>query len=301
MTTADATDPRIFDAQNSTDARRLVAAQARIYSDTKIFAGVRLTVVIGLSIAAGVVAIRFPGLRTAAGVGGGTALLAVSFVTASVEKRLRMMAAAAQEEFDTRVFRLDWNGVLVDRPPAARVAKAAFRYRGGRDANWYDDTEATHRPYDVLICQATNLGWGASMHRLWAWILSGLGLLAACGAIAGGMLADLGWSGLLTAVIVPALSPIKEIAEQIRLNFDNARSKESAERKIAELWAAGMSGAATPSTTQLRTLQDKILQLRQTNAFVPDWLDTVFHRRNEVAMKMSVQSRVEEARRNGHG
>lgn len=301
MTTIGATHPRIFQAQNTPDARRLVAAQARIYSDTKIFAGVRLAVVIGLSITAGVVAVCFPGLRTVVGVGGGIALLAVSFVTSSVEKRLRMMAAAVQEEFDTRVFRLDWNAVLVDRPSAARVAKAAYRYHGHRDANWYDDTEGTHRPYDVLICQATNLGWGASMHRLWAWILSALGLLVAGAVVAGALIAGLGWNSLLTAVVVPALSPIKETVEQIRANFDNALSKESAERKIAELWAAGMSGTATPSDVQLRSLQDKILQFRQTNAFVPDWLDAVFHRRNEAAMRISVQSRVEEARRNGHG
>ncbi|WIM99856.1 S-4TM family putative pore-forming effector [Actinoplanes oblitus] len=301
MSTTGTTQPRIFEAQNTVDARRLVAAQARIYSDTKIFSGTRLCVVIALSIAAGVVAVRYPGLRAVVGVGGGIALLAVSFVTGSVEKRLRTMAAAVQEEFDTRVFGLGWNGLLVDRPPANRIAKAASRYRGDRDADWYDDTLGTHRPYDVLICQATNLGWGATMHRYWAWILSALGLLAAGVAIGCGLLAGLGWGGLITAVIAPALSPVKEIAEQIRANFENARSKESTERKVTDLWANGMRGTATPSEADLRALQDKILQFRLTNAFVPDWLDRVFHRRNEAAIRISVQSRVEEARRNGHG
>ncbi|MGW4464753.1 S-4TM family putative pore-forming effector [Micromonospora sp. NPDC004704] len=159
---------------------------------------------------------RHPDLRTAVGVGGGIALLVLSFVTASAEKRLRMMAAAVQEEFDTRVFRLDWNGVLVDRPSAARIAKAASRYRGRRDTDWYEDTGSVHRPYDVLICQATNLGWGCSMHRLWAWLLAGLGLLAAGVAVAVGFFAGLGWSGLLTSVVAPGLSPVKEIVEQVR-------------------------------------------------------------------------------------
>lgn len=301
MTTGQATQPRIFEAQNTPDARRLVAAQARIYSDTKIFAGVRLTVVIGLAVVAAVVAIRFPAQRTLFGVGGGITLLLISFVTGNMEKRLRMIAAATQEEFDTRVFRLDWNGVLVDRPPTARIAKSAHRYRGNRDQNWYDDTEDIHRPYDVLICQATNLGWGASMHRLWAWVLSFGGALVASAVIAAGLLGGLGWNGLITAVLAPALTPIKEVVEQIRANLENARSKEATERKITELWASGMSGESTPSDSQLRALQDRILQFRQTNAFVPDWLDAIFHRQNEVAMRISVKSRVEEARRNGYG
>jgi hypothetical protein len=295
-----ATQPRIFEAQNTPDARLLVAAQARIYSDVKIFGGVRLAVVIGLAVAAAVVAIRFPAHRTPVGVGGGITLLFVSFVTGNMEKRLRLIAAATQEEFDTRVFRLDWNGVLVDRPPAARIAKSAHRYRGGRDENWYDDTGGTHRPYDVLICQAVNLGWGASMHRLWAWVLSLAAVLAAGAVVAAAHLGGLGWHGLLTAVLVPALTPIKEVVEQVRANLENARSKEATERKISELWASGMSGRAVPTDSQLRALQDKILQFRQTNAFVPDWLDRIFHRQNETAMRISVESRVAEARRNGH-
>lgn len=62
-----------------------------------------------------------------------------------------------------------------------------------------------------------------------------------------------------------------------------------------------MMGIDTPSETRVRSLQDRILQFRQTKAIVPDWLDQILHRRNSAAMRISVQSRVEEARRNGIG
>src|SRR4051812_17069677 len=103
--------PRIFDAQNTTDARSLVAAQARMYSDAKIVSGIRLTVVVGLAVAAGVVAVFFPSLRTTVGGLGGAFVLVVSVVVGNVEKRLRTMAAMTQELFDTHVFKLAWNGV----------------------------------------------------------------------------------------------------------------------------------------------------------------------------------------------
>jgi hypothetical protein len=293
------TQPPIFEAQNTTEARRLVAAQARMYSDAKIVFDLRLIVVVGLAIAGGIVAIAFPSLRAVVGGGGGVALLLLSLIVGSVEQRLRIMAAMTQEEFDTRVFRLEWNSILAERPSAARIAKAASRYTGMRDSNWYEDTKATYRPYDVLICQATNLGWGASMHRLWAWILSTAGAAIAVGATVIGLNLGLTWAEMLPAIAIPALAPANEIIDQIRANFDDAHAKEETERRISDLWANGMSGKETPSENHLRIIQDKILGYRQSNAFVPDWLDSLFHTRNEAAMRQSVESRVQEARRNG--
>lgn len=295
------TQPSVFEAQNTTDARRLVAAQSRIYSDAKILLALRICAVVALAIAAGIAAAQLPAWRTIIGGWGGVGLLLLSIVVGEVEKRLRLIAAATQETFDTNVFQLEWNSVLVERPPMARVAKAAMRYDGGRDANWYEDTEETHRPYDVLICQASNLGWGASMHRLWAWILSAFGLMVGASLIILGRETGLSWSDILPVIVIPGLAPVKELVEQIRANLDNARAKEAAERKISDFWARGMNGGATPSEAEVRAIQDKILQFRQTNAFVPDWLDNIFHSRNEAAMRAGVQSRVEEARRKGLG
>jgi hypothetical protein len=294
------TEPRIFDAQNTTDARSLVAAQSRMYSDAKIVSAVRLSVVVGLAIAAGVVAVLFPSLRIAVGGLGGAAVLVVSLVVGSVENRLRTMAVMTQELFDTRVFGLAWNGVTAERPSGARIAKAASRYRGSRAANWYDDTEDMHRPYDVLSCQAANLGWGASMHRLWAYLLCVMGVFVTAAVVATVHLAGLSWSEMIPAVIIPALAPIKELYEQVSANLANGRSKETAERKISDLWAEGMQGTSTPTEAQLRAVQDKLLHCRQENAYVPDWLDKVFHSRNQAAMRASVQSRIHEARRHGH-
>jgi hypothetical protein len=295
------TQPRIFDAQNTVDTQRLVAAQSRMYSDAKIVSAVRLAVVLGLAVAAGVVAINFPALRTTVGGWGGAGLLALSFAVGSLEKRLRIMAASTQEAFDTTIFQLDWNTVAADRPSPSRIAKAASRYDGGREANWYDDTKGTYRPFDVLACQSTNLGWGASMHRLWAYVLCGGGIIAAAVILTICRLTGLAWDEIFTAVFIPSLAPIRELFEQIRANLANAKAKEGVEKKISDLWAEGMAGRITPTDAQLRAIQDKILSFRQDNAFVPDWLDKIFYRRNEAAMRVSVEARVNEAKSHGLG
>lgn len=272
-----------------------------MYSDAKnLFYG-RISIVFALSTATMITTASWSASRLVLGGGGGLLLFVGSFLAESTEKRRRLEAAATQELFDTRIFKIGWNSLHAGRPSSAAIAQAARRYRGGRDRNWYDDTKETHRPFDVLICQATNLGWGATMHRLWAWILMAASILIL--TIMGTVWYALGltFEVALLTLLIPALAPFKEIATLVRANFENATNKQSAERTINELWEEGMSKGCAPSENQLRSLQDKILVLRQTNAYVPDWLDSLFHGRNEAAMRTSVADRVAQARRSGHG
>ncbi len=297
-----ATDPPIFVAQNTPDAQRRIAAQARLYSDAKELYFARLAAIAILAVASSVAALMTAdGARTALGAGGGVLLLVLSLVGGDIEKRRRLQAAAIQEEFDTGVFRLPWNSMEAERPSPIVIARAAERYRGGREKDWYPDTHGTHRPFDVLICQSTNLGWGAATHRTWAWTLLGflIALAAALSVIA--WASKLVASDVVTALSIPALAPVKELIDQIRAHLATARDKEAAEAKINAAWSDGMRGIAIPTEELLRTIQNKVLSLRQRNHYVPDWLDKLLRRRSETAMRASAADRVAEAARNAHG
>lgn len=296
------TDPPIFEAQNTPDAQRRVAAQARLYSDAKAIYLARVATIAVLAVASSVTALlTADGARAAFGAGGGILLLVLSLVGGDVEKRRRLQAAAIQEEFDTAIYRIPWNSIEAQRPSPIVIAKAAERYQGGRERDWYPDTGGTHRPFDVLICQSSNLGWGSTTHRFWAWTLVGLlcALVAslAVGARASGLVAN----DVVTALVVPALAPVKEFIEQIGAHFATARDKEVAEAKINDAWATGMRGDVMPSDELLRTIQNKILSLRQRNHYVPDWVDELLRRRSEAAMQATAADRVAEAARNDHG
>jgi hypothetical protein len=181
------------------------------------------------------------------------------------------------------------------------VAKAAARYDGGREKNWYGDTRGTHRPFDVLICQSSNLGWGAASHRIWAWILAGFLVLLVGLVVVIALALGLSRNDILVALVVPSLAFLKEMIEQIRANFETARAKEATELKINTAWAEGMSDKQIPSEEMLRLIQNKIVSFRQQNPYVPDWLDKKLHARNECAMRATVTDRVAEAARCGHG
>lgn len=296
------TSPRIFAAQNTADAQRKVAAQARLYSDAKVWLNTRLALIAALALLSAVAALLATNeARTAIGAGGGVLLLIFSFVGSNIEKRQRSLAVAVQEEFDTDIFRLSWNSIELNRPSPVVIAKAAARYHGGREKNWYSDTKGTHRPFDVLICQSSNLGWGATTHRIWSWILAGfLVVVVGLGVLVASTL-GLSRNDILVALVVPSLAFLKEVIEQIRANFETARAKEAAEAKISTAWADGMSGKQIPTEETLRLIQNKIMSFRQQNPYVPDWLDKKLHSRNEGAMQATAADRVAEAARCGHG
>src|SRR5437899_1700206 len=109
------TDPPVFNAQNTPDAQRRVAAQARLYSDAKRLYYARVAAITVLAVVSSIAALLTnDAARTVVGAGGGITLLVLSVVGGDVEKRRRHQAAAIQEEFDTAVFRIPWNSVEVD-------------------------------------------------------------------------------------------------------------------------------------------------------------------------------------------
>jgi hypothetical protein len=285
-------------AQNTARARRLVAAQARLYSDAKAVHGWRLSFLVVAAVVTCVCALALPDARSYIGAVSGVALLMIAVLVGELEKRRRLQAAAIQEEFDTTVFQLPWNRLLAERPSNIVIARAAARYKGGREGDWYPDTEDTERPLDVLICQSSNLGWGSAMHRLWAAILGAALALLVLGVALVAWVLRLAAVDWLFALVVPVVAVVKEAVELMKANLENARAKESLERKIVELWQAALLGLDVP-VEACRGVQDRILHLRQTNSHVPDWLDRVRRAKNESGMRLGARLMVDEARSAG--
>jgi len=286
-------------AQNTDHSRRLLAAQSRLYTDAKRIHDGRLITVVFLAVASIAVALAVPEARQAVGATGGAITFLWSVLGSSREKRRRREAANVQEEFDTHVFGIPTNEFAVDRPSPTLVAEAAARYKGNRTKDWYPDPRPVIYPLDVLICQRSNLGWGSSVHRLYAACL----LAALLGLIFSGLtvtaLAGLSLVDGLIAVLVPLLSPARELIEGIRANYESSDTKAKAESKVLRLWQRGMEDPGAVTAEDCRSVQDRILQIRQSNAHIPDWLDNMRRDRNESVMHQSAQHLKEEAVHHG--
>ncbi|GAB2635304.1 S-4TM family putative pore-forming effector [Prescottella soli] len=85
----------------------------------------------------------------------------------------------------------------------------------------------------------------------------------------------------------------------IRGNLDSADTKTKAESKVYSLWERGLRPGHQISENDCRAVQDQILTIRQTNAYVPDWLDSCRRDRNETLMQESAAHLIEQAVRHG--
>lgn len=293
--------PNIATAQNSERALTLLAAQRRLYSDAKTIQGTRLAIAAAGALGSVVAALAFPPWRTSIGIVTGLILLVIGILGGAREKRKIKEGSCVQEELDVMLFGLTWNDMCADRPTTSTITAAANRLKGDRSdlRNWYPDTATVPYPMNVLICQNSNLGWGASAHRKWAATLTGviLALLAVSALIM--VAGHMGVVEALIALVVPQLSLLKELYEMALSNLDTATSKASAEGKVLNLWRRGLTDPTAVTTVDCRAVQDKILQFRQNGASIPNWFHNRVRRRQEATMRATAEHLVAEARAHG--
>lgn len=295
------TTPPIEDAQNREDSLRMLAAQAQLYADVKRDQTRRLSAMALLGLAISVLSLASLDDDPVGSIGG-FLLLFINGVLMYRERRRADLAVTIQEAFDCSVFGLEWNDILVrNRPAGQMIAEAARRYAGGRTRDWYPKIGRIQRPLDIMICQQSNVGWGAPVHRAWAWTV--VGATAAASVIIGAI-----WWGFglpvgqgFDALVVPFLPLAWEAFETVRHNFESAREKEETQGRILDDWADVLDGKKTVEDGRCRAFQDEIVGIRRRNAHVPDWFDKKLRARNERAMRTTADDMVAEAARAGLG
>ncbi|WUR91064.1 S-4TM family putative pore-forming effector [Streptomyces sp. NBC_01262] len=289
------TDPPILSAQNSQRSLRLLAAQRRLYSDAKVIHFARISTVLGAGIAISSLSLAFNSLRPLIGTASGLLLFLFSVVGSAREKRKQREAAAVQEEFDTSLYRLEWNNEIAARPNNSLVARAAARHRGGGLENWYGDTGSVVRPLDVLICQRSNLGWSISLHAYWAAGAVWCGVFTISSTVMACGLTGMSFNSALLGVFSPLVPVVRELIEIWRLNSESLRLKEEADARGAQLWDTAMKSGIIPSEAECRKLQDVIFSSRQKNALIPDWFYQWRRNAEEDAMRLGVEDYVLQA------
>jgi hypothetical protein len=261
---------------------RLLLAQRKLYSDAKAMQNTRLTIVFAGAAASSTIALLAPAAVAVISLLVGVGLIMYSAFGAAREKTKAKQAASVQELFDCEVFHLDWNDVCARRPTPQVVANAVTRSSADitKLRDWYPSTTLVSRPFNVLICQRSNVGWGASMHALWAAVVT-----AATVVLTALIILFYYWRGLPFITLVPLLGPLGEAVNQIRAHRESSTSKQSLEDTIMSLWRRALADPQDVGDPQLRRVQDLIFGLRQTNANVPDW----FHNRRRAANEASMQ------------
>ncbi|MER5799083.1 MULTISPECIES: S-4TM family putative pore-forming effector [Streptomyces] len=187
-------------------------------------------------------------------------------------------AALLQETFDTRLFGLPWNHVLVGREPSAdEISRLARHYRGSparlRD---YYEIQDLPRPFDIVACQLQNLGWGSRIRRRYAgFVRTGLVLWCAAGVLAG-VLNRMSLTDVLMDWYVPSLGLLLLGVDTYQAQQDTVAAREHARKTLltrTEQYAraGALEAQAVGMLSLARQVQDVLLQTRLTQARVPNW------------------------------
>jgi hypothetical protein len=293
------TEPPISVAQNTSGSQRLLAAQAVLYGRAKAARNLRISVTVLASVALGIAAALSDDADVPVGVVGGVLVLLVSQYVAYRQGATTALAVSIQEKFDTDVYQLAWNSAAVRSVPTNQVVAArAAQYSGDRTENWYPDTKTVERPLDIVICQQSNLGWGAATHSKWGAVVTGASLVLIVALALLWWIFDLSAGSGLNILVLPALPVLIEAIDELRRHFESARLKDEMQQKVLEVWREGLTAEGVP-VLRCREIQNEIVHIRQSNAQVPDWFDRRLRGKSESAMRIGAEDMMEEAKRQG--
>ena len=277
--------------QNSDRNIKLLAAQQQLYTEAKRLRSVRLISSVLLAVAAPFIVAFQPGWNTTLGVIGAIWLMLDQAVLKHIQNSTVRQAAVIQEEFDTNIFNLPWNPILVgDRVPPESVTSASGRFKRDKEKlrDWYPDMGSVPYPFDVLICQRFNLVWDWQLRRNYA-----AAILVTVAIYIGFLIWFAIYRDLLVIEAVLLFLPATSaIAEGIGVAIDHiqlASEKESTSKTILSLWESGIKNSSTVSAAQCRVIQDCIYNYRSKGPLVPNWWYDWLRSRYEVNMQNTAE------------
>jgi hypothetical protein len=193
------------------------------------------------------------------------------WIVSLVEKQRTKTAANIQEQFDTSVYPLAWNPVLGAKADAEDVIAAAARYKGDRAklANWYSLPDGVPYPFDVLLCQRTNLRWDSALRQAYAnTVLASLvGLFLII--LVAGIVRNLSLGEFLLALL-PSVGAFRLGWDTARNHRQHSAAQLELKRHVDAAWEKARTKPRAVPKSDLRTIQDGIYQLRVIAPPVPD-------------------------------
>jgi len=277
--------------QNIAKNINLIAAQRYLYSRAKKMRTIRVvgSLLVALIIAP-LIIVFVPKFTVGLGIFS-SIWLVVMFLLSHFENRTIRSAATIQEQFDSTVFRLDWNEFLVGTKVSTEIVMNAKRkYKGDLTEleDWYGKLNDIPHVIGVLVCQRSNLVWDWRLRRYFSWSII-VSLLVLIGLdISIGYYTGITTKDLILALILPSLPAIIIGVRESKEHFEIANAKEALEGRLSKLLDGAIDQHDQVDNTQLRQIQDKIYDLRKKAALIPDWWNDMLENQFEQDMQNSV-------------
>lgn len=282
-----------YEKQNQPYMLKLLAAQRQGYSDIKttlmrsFFAGVVIPSALSfiffiMSFYPGYTAPWVKTLLTIYGLG---FFILNHFVMEHIGN-CKKRAARIQEEYDTSLYEMEWNGVLAGKKiPFSESIEYARRYLNSNGdkslRNWYlNESLNVPAPLMVLLCQSKNMSWDARLKRKTSTLLSVIVAVNILMFTVTFMFANPTFLEFIAfiAIILPTYQfYYRYVSENKKsvMRADEVRAlTESTLRQVTDTHVFDQQEIEKLS----RTIQDQIFSYRVSGNPVPDFI----HKRNRV-------------------
>ena len=204
--------------QNKPESLRLLAAMRVLYSQAKFLRSMRVIVTVMLPIISLLCLSYFPGFKEWLAFIAGIWLVITRIFLVEKEKRLVKEAATIQENFDTNVFQLPWNTLLVgEEVSLERILDLNGKSQEKEEKliDWYPGLDSTHHVFNVLLAQRTNLHWDIEQRKIYKNILQWVLIIYIVFVITIGFLLNLPTQTMIISFLVPSLPLIIHLIEII--------------------------------------------------------------------------------------
>jgi hypothetical protein len=185
------------------------------------------------------------------------------------EKKVIIQGAKLQEEFDTTLFELPWNSLLVGSKITREIiAEANSNFKGDRSRlqNWYANYNNDSHIKNVLQCQRANLSWDWRLRQAYCNFLLFMVCILFFGEAIYALVQQKSLYGYLNELLVPSIPILIIGIESIIEHKALAQEKQSKEQEVSSLIESN-----NLDMEAARKLQDLIFSFRTSTALIPEY------------------------------
>jgi hypothetical protein len=288
----------ILKNQNSEYSIGKLSAQRYLYSRAKYIFISRLALSVVFAIVGPILIFNFESIKIYVAVFAIFYTVIDFFFLRKVENDYRKQGAIIQELFDTELFMLPWNGIVVgDKPDEENVYAYSQKYKSKNKNldnlnNWYsNEVSNLNISQACAVCQRTNVWWDVSLRtRLLISLISFIFLLTFLIFIF--LCKNSENLFLFIASLLPFYETLLDYAKSQFSSIDKIKKlKTHIEKVLDKIIARSIDDVSLK--TDLRIIQDEIFRHRATCLFVPDFFYKFFRNKQEEQMNVGAKHYVD--------
>jgi hypothetical protein len=221
--------------QNEKFSLEQLAAMRYLYSKAKLVRSMRVGLTVLIPIISVICIYYFPVSKNWIAVFSAIWLVLNRVFFTEIEKGFIKDAAKIQEGFDTSLYTIEWNDVLIGkRIKKEKIKELSKSFKGEEDKlrDWYPGLNGSSHYKNVLIAQRTNIEWDINLRKFYTSLLVITGVLLIILLFVLGLVLNFTTQIFILSFMIPSLPLLLHLFETSYAHKQRITSLENASSKV---------------------------------------------------------------------